>query len=228
MRQYKRYTNEDICAAALKVHSLTALLNELGLVQAGGNYNTIRKKLQELKIDTSHWTGQGWNKNKQLKDWSEYNRATYLKPHLIKERGHVCEKCKLPEWLNTIITLEIHHINGDRTNNVLKNLQLLCPNCHSQTENWRKSKCGKSPEIKGSCIDCNQCIQRNSIRCRICNFANNKKEKSTRVRMTKIQWPSHEELTAMLEKSNYTKLGRHLGVSDNAVRKRLMAKKPQE
>lgn len=35
------------------------------------------------------------------------------------------------------ITLEIHHIDGNRKNNSLDNLQILCPNCHSQTSNWR-------------------------------------------------------------------------------------------
>jgi 5-methylcytosine-specific restriction endonuclease McrA len=38
------------------------------------------------------------------------------------------------------INLEVHHIDGDRTNNSLENLQLLCPNCHSYTTNFRKPK----------------------------------------------------------------------------------------
>jgi 5-methylcytosine-specific restriction endonuclease McrA len=36
------------------------------------------------------------------------------------------------------INLEVHHINGDRTNNELENLQLLCPNCHSYTYTFAK------------------------------------------------------------------------------------------
>lgn len=35
------------------------------------------------------------------------------------------------------ITLELHHINGDNMDNRLENLQLLCPNCHSMTDNFR-------------------------------------------------------------------------------------------
>ena len=37
------------------------------------------------------------------------------------------------------INLEIHHKDGDRTNNSLENLQLLCPNCHSYTPTFAKS-----------------------------------------------------------------------------------------
>lgn len=48
--------------------------------------------------------------------------------------------CKLHKWLNFPITLEVHHIDGDRTNNNEENLQLLCPNCHSYTDNWRNRK----------------------------------------------------------------------------------------
>ena len=36
------------------------------------------------------------------------------------------------------ITLQLHHINGDGTDDRLENLQLLCPNCHSQTDSYCK------------------------------------------------------------------------------------------
>lgn len=51
-------------------------------------------------------------------------------------RGHKCEICFNSSWLNKPINLEVHHIDGDNTNNELKNLQLLCPNCHSYTDNY--------------------------------------------------------------------------------------------
>lgn len=55
---------------------------------------------------------------------------------LILLRGHQCECCKNTEWLGQPINLEVHHIDGDKKNNTLENLQLLCPNCHSYTDNY--------------------------------------------------------------------------------------------
>ena len=133
-----KYTNNDVIEAVKKSKSLANVLKLLNLKIAGGNYYTIKKKIVELEIDTSHFTGQLWSKNERLKDWTTYNKASNLKPHLINERGHVCERCQLSTWQNLPITLEIHHIDGIRTNNSIKNLQLLCPNCHSLTDNWRR------------------------------------------------------------------------------------------
>lgn len=140
MGQYRNYSNEDVIKFAKEVKSIAGLLKKLGLKPAGGNYIHIKFILQKLKVDTSHWTGQSWNKNQQLKDWSKYSRASNVKKHLINLRTHKCEKCSLTSWLEADIVLEVHHIDGDRTNNELNNLQLLCCNCHATTDNWRNKK----------------------------------------------------------------------------------------
>ena len=140
MRKYRDYSDQDIIENAKNVKSLAGLLKSLELKPCGGNYANIKRKLQQLEIDTSHWTGKAWNRDQQLKDWSEYTRGVRIKPHLIRVRGNKCESCGLEEWLDCPITLEVHHIDGDKTNNTLENLQLLCPNCHSVTDNWRRPR----------------------------------------------------------------------------------------
>jgi 5-methylcytosine-specific restriction endonuclease McrA len=66
-----------------------------------------------------------------------------------RQRGHLkrrlinlglkedrCELCGISEWLGAPLSLALHHVNGDGKDNRLENLQLLCPNCHSQTDNF--------------------------------------------------------------------------------------------
>lgn len=61
-----------------------------------------------------------------------------LKAKLFREKikAEQCERCKLTEWVGVKIPLELHHIDGDRFNNELINLQVLCPNCHALTDNY--------------------------------------------------------------------------------------------
>lgn len=62
----------------------------------------------------------------------------HLKLRLIEvglKKGR-CELCGLAEWRDQPISLELHHVNGDPLDNRLESLQILCPNCHSQTETF--------------------------------------------------------------------------------------------
>lgn len=61
-----------------------------------------------------------------------------------------CECCFISEWNSKPITFELHHINGMSNDNRIDNLQILCPNCHSQTENFRGRKLKNTK--KAACI----------------------------------------------------------------------------
>lgn len=56
----------------------------------------------------------------------------------IKENR--CEVCDITEWNGKPIKMQLDHIDGDPHNHRLENLQMICPNCHSQTETY----CGKN------------------------------------------------------------------------------------
>ena len=69
-----------------------------------------------------------------------------MKKRLIKEgiKKEKCENCNLDTWLGEQIPTELHHIDGNSSNNNLSNLQILCPNCHHKTDNFRNKKIKKS------------------------------------------------------------------------------------
>ena len=62
----------------------------------------------------------------------------HLKTHLFNAglKANCCEACGITEWLGRPLTMALHHINGDSRDNRLENLQILCPNCHAQTDNF--------------------------------------------------------------------------------------------
>ena len=48
-----------------------------------------------------------------------------------------CVACGLgTEWNGKTITLQIDHRDGNAVNNLPSNVRFLCPNCHSQTDNF--------------------------------------------------------------------------------------------
>ena len=62
-----------------------------------------------------------------------------LKIRLIKE-GYLepkCYSCGREEWEDEEIPLQLNHKDGEKNNNSLRNLELLCPNCHAMTEHWK-------------------------------------------------------------------------------------------
>lgn len=72
------------------------------------------------------------------KDWGESSDSRVLRKLLIRDRGYECQVCKSSQWMNLDIPLELDHIDGDADNNGQNNVRLLCPNCHSQTSNYKR------------------------------------------------------------------------------------------
>jgi len=219
MRNYRKYTDEDIIKIVPQVNSLAGLLRRLGLKVGGGNYANMKRTLQRLNLSCLHWQGQAWSKNQRLKDWKDYSTILHLKPHLIKIRGYKCERCNLEKWQNFPIPLEVDHVDGDRTNNKEENLKLLCCNCHALTPTWRGRGNKKEKEIeKTYCKLCNKEIGRYSKSDKCSSCFNKTREYSNINRKVKNR-PSKEQLLKEIEETNYCVVGRKYGVSDNTVRK---------
>lgn len=91
-----------------------------------------------------------WKKGQENGLKGKYGISRHIRKYLFEKNNNKCEKCGWGErniYTNTI-PLEIHHIDGDYTNNKESNLQLLCPNCHSLTETIKKRGKGRQGRKK--------------------------------------------------------------------------------
>lgn len=107
------------------------------------SFVTFRKLAMELGLYKPNQGNKGGTKHEANLDNILSNRIPYegyrLKTKLIEAglKQNRCECCNLSEWNGQEINLELHHVDGNRYNNSIENVQLLCPNCHSQTPNFR-------------------------------------------------------------------------------------------
>jgi len=139
-------TDDEFRQAVAESLSVWQVLGRIGLVPAGGNYKTVHSRIRQLGLDTTHFTGQGWNTGTRfssfgrkaslaeiLQAYSPYAFTHGLKKRLLKEglKKHCCEECGLREWREKPVPLELHHVNGVNNDHLIENLQLLCPNCHA-------------------------------------------------------------------------------------------------
>ena len=197
--------------------NFTEVLEMLSIPRQGNNSNTLKRLLDENNIDYSHFTGRARVYNNTSTSISEYlsNRVKItsgkLRIKLLAEglKENKCEICGITKWLGNPIVCQLHHIDGNNQNNNLENLQILCPNCHSQTENY----CGSANVNKNKyyCKDCGKEINKGSVYCTICSHKHTRKVKDR---------PSKEKLLQdFKELKSFVKIGAKYGVSDNAIRK---------
>ena len=150
----RKYTKEKLEEVVKECLSWRQVILALSLRECGGNYKNLQNRCKEYNIDVSHFHGQGWNKPGHPSYGKMISLEERLSVHNSKIPAHKtkeilfnhnlkenkCEKCGIKEWNGKPITLELHHINGNPKDDRLENLQILCPNCHSQTFNYCKRK----------------------------------------------------------------------------------------
>lgn len=142
-----RWTDEDLRNAVRDNVTLSGVMRTLGYRPSGGMHRYFVKHVRRLGLDTSHFTGHGWAKGsrrpvtkvmplEELLVKGSMIGGAKLRRRLVAAgiKEERCEDCGISEWLGGPLRLELHHANGDHTDNRLSNLRILCPNCHSVAE----------------------------------------------------------------------------------------------
>lgn len=147
------------------------------------------------------------------------NIKKFLRNYLLEKSDYKCQECgfsKINIHTGKSI-LQIHHIDGNCFNTKEDNLMVLCPNCHALTENFgsrnknstridRRSKYYKEGNLEGKIIG-------------------EKKEKKEKVIVKSVEKKEYNLETMIFllkELKSFTKVGKAMGVSDNAIKKRFI------
>src|SRR3972149_3387888 len=222
--------------------TFSEILRYVGLFPHGNNQKTLQKRLEKENISFSH-IPRGVNANKGrflgggfvsfplekvLVENSTYNRYD-LKKRLFKNGllENKCYECGLiPEWRGKPLSLQIDHINGICDDNRLENLRILCPNCHSQTDNFAGKKLRVHPikqprpykrKVNVSSKEIAETF--GSKKLRKAREINPNWRHEPKYKNRKTIRPSKEELEKLLWQKPTLQLAKEFGVSDKAVEK---------
>lgn len=206
--------------------SIAEIIRRLGMAGCSSAYGSIRRRAEREGVSLSH-APRGLDSRKgmpylgkraSLESVLASGSRNRIKQFLI-EKGillNVCAVCAMPpEWRGKPLVLRLDHINGNSRDDVVDNLRLVCPNCDSQLATFAGRN--KKARIRTTCLDCMRQITQRSLRCSRCDGLSRRGNATYH----KIKWPTFDELRHLLSNSNFSAVGRLLGVSDNAIRKHL-------
>lgn len=142
----------DIEAAVRGCRTRAEFIRQLGFEPCGSVYRALRETLRDRGITAANFEAphnamrraprRSRRPLSELLVRGSQVGTAHLRTRLIEEGilPAQCARCRRSTWLGGPIPLQLDHIDGDRTNNLLRNLRLLCPNCHALTDTY----CGRN------------------------------------------------------------------------------------
>lgn len=187
----------------IKQDTLNLYFKKYNINYVGNQFRKGKTRLEQI----THYT-----------DYTEKGKfitSSSLRIKLIKQKvkEEKCEICNLDRWMDKPIPLELHHIDGNRFNNKLENLQVLCSNCHMQSHNYsnvkKPTKEKQNTETKIKYCGCGVVINSRSEKCTVCYKESLRKTKR----------PDYHQLLDEIKNLGYCGVGKKYKVSDNSIRK---------
>jgi HNH endonuclease len=227
------YTESEARDAIAESLSYAETLRRLGLCATGGNWRTLRMWTERWSIPTEHFDPNASNAaaarqrarplEEILVQGSTYSRGS-LKRRLwasgLKPRQ--CELCGQGElWHGSPMGLILDHANGQRDDNRLENLRIVCPNCAATLDTHCGRKNRQEPER--ICERCDAPFRPNRPQQRYCSQACGTRAPRPKgqpnFRLRRVERPPYDQLMREIAATSYLAVGRRYGVSDNAIRK---------
>jgi len=155
MKKYEKFTQQELEVICKESESYREVATKIGYSPDGGSgIKAVQEMIKKYNFDISHFNGQGHTKNigkyrVPIEDYLTNKKSIQsfkLRNRLFAE-GYFekkCCRCGLTEWLGQPIPLELHHKDGNKQNNQLSNLEILCPNCHYFTDTYKTKNIKKS------------------------------------------------------------------------------------
>ena len=152
--QRRKWSKEFLEPLVKESLSVYEVLRRAGMRATAGTSFLVGQRIKEYELDTSHFLGRavdhgpgrrGGFKKKHWKEILVLRKPPQFKDDVGRVRRamiesgilHECALCSMgPEWRGEKLVLQVDHRNGNRIDNRKRNVRFLCPNCHSQTENW--------------------------------------------------------------------------------------------
>ena len=213
-----KYDENHLAKLTTQVNSYWELLALLNRPPTTGALSYLQRKLKHFGISTSHFTKPKGRRTPALLPseilvcnrlpWRE-SAKTLRKAMVSVGVPYQCKLCgKDPIHRGQPLRLQVDHIDGNVFDNRIENLRFLCPDCHSQTDNYA----GRGRRFTKVCETCPTRIANDYTHCKKC--LNPPRSKAN------APWPSSKHLEEMLREQPATEVAKLLGVSSSAVKKR--------
>jgi hypothetical protein len=241
--------DKEFASIVKEAKSYADILRGVNLAYKGGNINTVKRRIELLKLDDSHIPkGMGSNQGREFiyrrysideamrdvfivdsKMQRERVKNLLIRFNLIPYR---CECGIEGSWRGKKLSLQLEHKNGTANDNRLENLCFMCPNCHSQTSTFAGKSTRKNykeydtQEFRNDCktLTAKATKQKYKISStllgKICDRLEIERPVRECMETRKVKnRPSKERLTELIKQYSMVGVGKMFSVSDNAVRK---------